>query len=184
MCRPGDALPWKEVCRDAGVCPAAQVIIFDSDWNPQNDLQAMSRAHRIGQTETVNIYRRAEPLWQNFPEQITHAFHAHLEPCTSNQVRPLPKSSTSSCALEQLIGSSAEASALAQVPDKRQRRGGHPGARKAEDGAGPPGDPAHGHQRPHRARPPLRRQLRQADVRQGGAHRHPPLWRRRTLQGA
>ena len=25
----------------------------------QNDLQAMSRAHRIGQTETVNIYRRA-----------------------------------------------------------------------------------------------------------------------------
>ena len=25
--------------------------------NPQNDLQAMSRAHRIGQTETVNIYR-------------------------------------------------------------------------------------------------------------------------------
>jgi hypothetical protein len=64
------------------------VIIFDSDWNPQNDLQvlislwliiyiclvmkqyflissfciliwlqAMSRAHRIGQQETVNIYR-------------------------------------------------------------------------------------------------------------------------------
>lgn len=38
---------------------ADTVIIFDSDWNPQNDLQAMSRAHRIGQTETVNIYRRA-----------------------------------------------------------------------------------------------------------------------------
>ena len=36
---------------------ADTVIIFDSDWNPQNDLQAMSRAHRIGQTETVNIYR-------------------------------------------------------------------------------------------------------------------------------
>lgn len=38
-----------------------QVIIFDSDWNPQNDLQAMSRAHRIGQTETVNIYRCVQP---------------------------------------------------------------------------------------------------------------------------
>lgn len=25
--------------------------------NPQNDLQAMSRAHRIGQKDTVNIYR-------------------------------------------------------------------------------------------------------------------------------
>eukprot|EP00955_Chlamydomonas_euryale_P108567 365860-Chlamydomonas_euryale.AAC.6 len=36
---------------------ADTVVIFDSDWNPQNDLQAMSRAHRIGQTETVNIYR-------------------------------------------------------------------------------------------------------------------------------
>ncbi len=38
---------------------ADTVIIFDSDWNPQNDLQAMSRAHRIGQNSTVNIYRCA-----------------------------------------------------------------------------------------------------------------------------
>ncbi|KAK6105519.1 SNF2 N-terminal domain family protein [Brugia pahangi] len=36
---------------------ADTVIIFDSDWNPQNDLQAMSRAHRIGQKKQVNIYR-------------------------------------------------------------------------------------------------------------------------------
>ncbi|MEW5309897.1 MAG: hypothetical protein WDW38_001742 [Sanguina aurantia] len=36
---------------------ADTVIIYDSDWNPQSDLQAMSRAHRIGQTSTVNIYR-------------------------------------------------------------------------------------------------------------------------------
>ena len=36
---------------------ADTVIIFDSDWNPQNDLQAESRAHRIGQTKTVRIYR-------------------------------------------------------------------------------------------------------------------------------
>lgn len=28
---------------------ADTVIIFDSDWNPQNDLQAQARAHRIGQ---------------------------------------------------------------------------------------------------------------------------------------
>ena len=31
---------------------ADTVIIFDSDWNPQNDLQAQARAHRIGQTIT------------------------------------------------------------------------------------------------------------------------------------
>ncbi|KAG5515993.1 hypothetical protein RHGRI_036886 [Rhododendron griersonianum] len=36
---------------------ADTVIMFDSDWNPQNDLQAMGRAHRIGQQEVVNIYR-------------------------------------------------------------------------------------------------------------------------------
>jgi chromodomain-helicase-DNA-binding protein 1 len=36
---------------------ADTVIIFDSDWNPQADLQAMARAHRIGQKRPVNIYR-------------------------------------------------------------------------------------------------------------------------------
>ena len=32
-------------------------IIFDSDWNPQNDLQAQARCHRIGQTKSVKVYR-------------------------------------------------------------------------------------------------------------------------------
>lgn len=36
---------------------ADTVIIFDSDWNPQNDLQAEARAHRIGQKNVVSIYR-------------------------------------------------------------------------------------------------------------------------------
>ncbi len=36
---------------------ADTVLLFDSDWNPQNDLQAMARAHRIGQKDSVNIYR-------------------------------------------------------------------------------------------------------------------------------
>jgi len=33
------------------------VIMYDHDWNPMKDLQAMDRAHRIGQTKTVNIFR-------------------------------------------------------------------------------------------------------------------------------
>ena len=36
---------------------ADTVILFDSDWNPQADLQAMARAHRIGQKNPVTIYR-------------------------------------------------------------------------------------------------------------------------------
>ena len=33
------------------------VILYDSDWNPQADLQAEDRAHRIGQKKTVRVYR-------------------------------------------------------------------------------------------------------------------------------
>ncbi|KAJ5985249.1 hypothetical protein N7522_012445 [Penicillium canescens] len=36
---------------------ADTVVLFDSDWNPQADLQAMARAHRIGQTRPVSVYR-------------------------------------------------------------------------------------------------------------------------------
>lgn len=36
---------------------ADTVILFDSDWNPQADLQAMARAHRIGQKSHVMVYR-------------------------------------------------------------------------------------------------------------------------------
>ncbi|KAI8628291.1 SNF2 family N-terminal domain-containing protein [Xylariaceae sp. FL1651] len=38
---------------------ADTVILFDSDWNPQQDLQAQDRCHRIGQTRPVVIYRFA-----------------------------------------------------------------------------------------------------------------------------
>ena len=36
---------------------ADTVVIYDSDWNPQMDLQAMDRAHRIGQTKEVSVFR-------------------------------------------------------------------------------------------------------------------------------
>lgn len=38
---------------------ADTVILFDSDWNPQQDLQAQDRAHRIGQKRPVVVYRLA-----------------------------------------------------------------------------------------------------------------------------
>jgi SNF2 family DNA or RNA helicase len=36
---------------------ADTVIIFDSDWNPQMDIQAQDRAHRIGQKHEVRVFR-------------------------------------------------------------------------------------------------------------------------------
>ncbi|AQZ12783.1 ISW2 (YOR304W) [Zygosaccharomyces parabailii] len=36
---------------------ADTVVLYDSDWNPQADLQAMDRAHRIGQKKQVHVYR-------------------------------------------------------------------------------------------------------------------------------
>ena len=36
---------------------ADTVVFLEHDWNPQKDLQAMDRAHRLGQRRTVNVYR-------------------------------------------------------------------------------------------------------------------------------
>lgn len=39
------------------LCAHLKVIIFDVDWNPSNDQQAMDRAFRIGQTKDVKVFR-------------------------------------------------------------------------------------------------------------------------------
>lgn len=36
---------------------ASRLVLFDSDWNPANDLQAMGRIHRDGQKKECFIYR-------------------------------------------------------------------------------------------------------------------------------
>uniref|UniRef100_UPI0037E79223 lymphoid-specific helicase n=1 Tax=Semicossyphus pulcher TaxID=241346 RepID=UPI0037E79223 len=52
---------------------ADTVIIFDSDWNPQADLQAQDRCHRIGQTKPVVVYRlvTANSIDQKILERAT-----------------------------------------------------------------------------------------------------------------
>ncbi|KAJ4954461.1 hypothetical protein NE237_011244 [Protea cynaroides] len=50
---------------------ADTVIIFDTDWNPQVDLQAQARAHRIGQKRDVLVLR-LETIW-TVEEQVRAA---------------------------------------------------------------------------------------------------------------
>jgi len=57
---------------------ADTVVFLEHDWNPQNDIQAMDRAHRIGQTKTVMVYRLITK--GSIEEQImsTQQFKLHL----------------------------------------------------------------------------------------------------------
>ncbi|KAK4468743.1 hypothetical protein MN116_007918 [Schistosoma mekongi] len=57
---------------------ADTVIFVEHDWNPSKDLQAMDRAHRIGQLRTVNVYRLITE--DSVEEQIMNlqAFKLHL----------------------------------------------------------------------------------------------------------
>ncbi|OAG31879.1 ATP-dependent helicase STH1/SNF2 [Nematocida displodere] len=56
---------------------ADTVIIFDSDWNPHADQQAQDRAHRIGQTKEVRIFRlvTAESIEEYILEKANHKLH-------------------------------------------------------------------------------------------------------------
>ena len=61
-CRPDSDRFVFLLCTKAGglginLVAADTCIIYDSDWNPQNDLQAQARCHRIGQKKNVKIYR-------------------------------------------------------------------------------------------------------------------------------
>ena len=40
-----------------GRASSLQVILYDSDFNPEVDRQAIDRAHRIGQTRPVTVLR-------------------------------------------------------------------------------------------------------------------------------
>ena len=44
---------------------ADTVILFDSDWNPQVDLQAQDRAHRIGQKKQVRKSKNSKKKFVN-----------------------------------------------------------------------------------------------------------------------
>ena len=50
-------MPAISLLTGINLATADVVILYDSDWNPQMDLQAQDRAHRIGQTKPVKVFR-------------------------------------------------------------------------------------------------------------------------------
>eukprot|EP00762_Andalucia_godoyi_P001607 ANDGO_00271.mRNA.1 putative ATP-dependent DNA helicase CHR23 len=56
---------------------ADSVILFDLDWNPQNDMQAIARAHRIGQTRPVKVYTLLTTT--QFEEKLSRATARKLQ---------------------------------------------------------------------------------------------------------
>ena len=101
---------------------ADTVIIFDSDWNPHNDLQAQSRAHRLGQKRPVMVYRlvtRAtveERMMQQMKEKL---ILEHLV------VRKMPGASVAS-----------SASAAVGAHDKEEGEGEEGKEKKKKKGSG------------------------------------------------
>ncbi|BFZ57202.1 Putative ATPase [Savitreella phatthalungensis] len=71
------------------------VILFDSDWNPQNDLQAMDRAHRIGQKKPVIVYRlvTANTIEQALIDRATNKRRLEKIVISKNQFKSILQSS-------------------------------------------------------------------------------------------
>jgi TATA-binding protein-associated factor len=78
---------------------ADTVIFVEHDWNPQKDLQAMDRAHRIGQTKVVNVYRLITK--QTIEEKIMSLQRFKLS--IANSVVNMDNSSLNSMGTEQLM---------------------------------------------------------------------------------
>lgn len=78
---------------------ADTVIFIEHDWNPMKDLQAMDRAHRIGQKKIVNVYRLITR--QTLEEKIMGLQKFKL--LTANTVISSENSSLQSMRTEQLL---------------------------------------------------------------------------------
>ncbi|KAH7695676.1 SNF2 family N-terminal domain containing protein, partial [Aphelenchoides avenae] len=119
----------------------ADVVIFvDHDWNPVKDLQAIDRAHRLGQTRTVNVYRLITR--GSIEEKIMR--YQKFKSDTANVLVGADNKSLSSMATDELIelfslgdnASSASTTTSEGPPGaKRQRK-----TAKQTGTAGAPGD--------------------------------------------
>src|ERR1700679_680787 len=78
---------------------ADTVIFYDSDWNPTIDSQAMDRAHRLGQTKQVTVYRLITK--GTIDERIVQL--ARVKKDVSRDIYPLFETNLSVCRCKTLL---------------------------------------------------------------------------------
>lgn len=97
---------------------ADTVIFYDHDWNPMNDLQAMDRTHRIGQTRTVNVYRLI--LTETIEEKVLN-FQKFKENLAKSLIEN-EKTTSDKLNLQEMFESFAEKAETA-APQKKKPQG-------------------------------------------------------------
>ncbi|XP_036083865.1 chromodomain-helicase-DNA-binding protein 5 isoform X3 [Rousettus aegyptiacus] len=134
---------------------ADTVIIYDSDWNPHNDIQAFSRAHRIGQNKKVMIYRFVTRA--SVEERITQVAkrkmmltHLVVRPglgsksgsMTKQELDDILKFGTEELFKDDVEGMMSQGQRpITPIPDVQSSRGGALAAGvKKKHGSTPPGD--------------------------------------------
>jgi len=85
---------------------ADTVIIYDSDWNPHQDMQAMDRCHRIGQTKPVHVYRlaTAHSVEGRMLKRANSKLKLEAVVIGAGQFRDKTQESTSSLSTQDLLG--------------------------------------------------------------------------------
>ncbi|PRP76042.1 hypothetical protein PROFUN_01758 [Planoprotostelium fungivorum] len=120
---------------------ADTVIFYDSDWNPTIDEQAMDRAHRLGQTKTVTVYRL---ITTNTVEEriLKRAKEKHrIQSLVISGNRPVAKADEVAEGLDEdemlsfLLDEDEAKQVLSQKNDKKRRAPSKPGPKKS---AAPP----------------------------------------------
>jgi hypothetical protein len=100
------------------------VIFYDSDWNPAMDAQAQDRAHRIGQTREVHIYRLVSErtIEENILKKARQRRHLDFLAITAGDFTP--EQMYNSDSLREMLGDGVGgAKAALPVPPAAKDRG-------------------------------------------------------------
>jgi len=99
---------------------ADTVILFDLDWNPQNDKQAIARAHRFGQKKEVRVFRLLtnSRVEQHMERKCTEKLDLEKKIIGAGMFTKSATQEQRSVALRSILGLEAEAGASKEAMDE------------------------------------------------------------------